>query len=53
MRVDQTAQITCPQRPRIDAVTDRNDHVQAIVGDRFIRTGNVHFLHIAFLTQLA
>jgi hypothetical protein len=37
----------------VDPVTDRDDGVQTIECDRLVRTGNVHFLHIAFFFKLS
>src|SRR5581483_4201603 len=38
---------------RLDAVADGNDHIQAVKSYGFVGVCNVHFLHIAFLLELA
>ena len=35
------------------AISDRNDHVKAVEGNRFVGMGNVQKLHIAFFVNLA
>src|SRR5688572_28351940 len=37
----------------LDAIPDRDDDVEVVEGDRFVRTSNVQILHIAFLRKFA
>jgi len=38
---------------RIDAISNGDDGIQTVIKYGFVRTGNVHFLHIAFSLQLS